>query len=184
MTPPPPPKESLRKSLGRVVDRALGAILPISRPSSPHSAALPGTSTANAPNDAPGVVRDRSHNLILSSPSERSFALLQAVANSANKIGEPPGVEGNRSQDAILPTFCPSSQQSSHREPNTSDKLKNAWSVTWSGLETALRILEKSADAFPPLKSAVGGLVACLDLAQVGYRTNSTHFTLLNSHRR
>jgi len=41
--------------------------------------------------------------------------------------------------------------------------------VTWSALETALRLLEKSADAFPPLKSAVGGLVACLDLAQVGY---------------
>ena len=171
MTPPPPPKKSLRKFLGRVVDRALGAILPISRPSSPHSAVLPGTSTANAPNDAPGVVRGRSHNLILSSPSERSFALLQAVANSANKIGEPPGVEGNRSQDAILPTFRPSPQQPfSHPEPNTSDKLKEAWSVTWSGLETALRLLAKSADAFPPLKSAVSGLVACLDLAQVGYR--------------
>jgi len=60
-------------------------------------------------------------------------------------------------------------QSSSHSEPNTSDKLKKAWGVTWSGLETALRLLEKSADAFPPLKSAVGGLVACLDLTQVGH---------------
>jgi len=34
---------------------------------------------------------------------------------------------------------------------------------------TALRLLEKSADAFPPLKSAVSGLVACLDLAQVSH---------------
>ena len=45
--------------------------------------------------------------------------------------------------------------------------LVKAGSVAWKGLETALRLLEKSADAFPPLKSAVGGLVACLDLTQV-----------------
>ncbi len=44
-----------------------------------------------------------------------------------------------------------------------------AGSVAWKGLETALRLLEKSAGAFPPLKSAVSGLVACLDLTQVNY---------------
>ena len=47
--------------------------------------------------------------------------------------------------------------------------LVKARSVAWKGLETALRLLEKSADAFPPLKSAVGGLLACLDLFEVGY---------------
>ena len=47
--------------------------------------------------------------------------------------------------------------------------LVKARSVAWNGLETALRLLEKSADAFPPLKSAVGGLVACLDLFEVGF---------------
>jgi hypothetical protein len=41
--------------------------------------------------------------------------------------------------------------------------------VAWKGLETALRLLERSADAFPPLKSALSGLVACLDLTQVNY---------------
>ena len=43
-------------------------------------------------------------------------------------------------------------------------------SAAWSGLETALRLLNKSADAFPPLKSAVGGLLACIDLAEVSYQ--------------
>ena len=140
-----------------------------SHPSFPHSQALPGTSAANIPNDAPGVVRDCSHHPILSIPhpsSQRSSALL-----GADKVGETvPGVVGDRSQDAILPTLRPFSQQSSSRpEPNTSDELKKAWGVTWSVLETALRLLAKSADAFPPLKSAVSGLVACLDLAQVAY---------------
>ena len=56
---------------------------------------------------------------------------------------------------------------------------------SWNVLETALRLLEKSADALPPLKSTIGGLLACLDLAQVGYTVvDSTLFTLSNSHHR
>jgi len=175
MASPPPEKISKIQRWGkasrRVFNQVRGAILPNSRPSSPNSSALPGTSSANKPNDVPGVVRDRSQYAMLSthhSSSQRSSAF--PVANSADKVAETPGVVGNRSQDAILPTSRPSFQQSSsYPEPNTSDKLKEAWSVTWSGLEIALRLLEKSADAFPPLKSAVGGLVACLDLAQVGH---------------
>ncbi|KAF4613913.1 hypothetical protein D9613_008176 [Agrocybe pediades] len=42
------------------------------------------------------------------------------------------------------------------------DPVKTAWKAT----EVALRVLEKSADAFPPLKAAAGVLVACLDLAK------------------
>jgi hypothetical protein len=105
---------------------------------------------------------------LLTPSSQRPSAPL--VADPADKVGETPVVAGNRYEDAILPTSDPSSKQSaSDPERNTSDKLKKAWGVAWSGLETALRFLEKSADAFPPLKSAVGGLVACLDLAQVRY---------------
>jgi|SRR6266545_3314898 len=101
---------------------------------------------------------------------------------------------------AIFPTSCPLSQhppgpntanvpnnssQQSFSEPNTSDKIKKAWGVTLSGLETGLWLLAKSADGFPPLKSAVGGLVACLDLAQVGYGCESNSlFILSNSHHR
>lgn len=65
--------------------------------------------------------------------------------------------------DLALPTGSAPSPQST-----TLSKLKDASNVTWSGLEMALYVLEKSADAFPPLKSAVGGLIACLDIVQVG----------------
>ena len=70
-------------------------------------------------------------------------------------------VRDHRSQDAVFPT--------PHPDTNISEKIKKAWDVTQSGLLTALRLLEMSSDAFPPLKSAVAGLVACLDLAQVSY---------------
>ena len=58
---------------------------------------------------------------------------------------------------------------STHPGDNYSDRLVKAGSVAWNALETALRLLERSADACPPLKSAVGGLVACLDLTHVSY---------------
>ena len=41
--------------------------------------------------------------------------------------------------------------------------------VVWNGLQTALGVLKESSDVFPPLKSAVGGLVACLNVVQVKY---------------
>lgn len=36
------------------------------------------------------------------------------------------------------------------------------------GLETSLRALKDSSDAFPPLKSVVGSVIAIYDVAQVG----------------
>jgi len=182
MTSPPLPKKLFGSSL-KVVKRgfnqARNAIFPISRPSSPHSPTLPGTSTANIPNVAPVVVRDRSHDSILSTPHP-SYPQSPPLSgtNSADEVGEIPAVVENRSQDAILPPPHPSSQ------PPSSDKIKKAWGVTWSTLEAALRLLEKSADAFPPLKSAVSGLVACLDLAQVSHGCGFNTLAFSYSHRR
>ena len=62
-----------------------------------------------------------------------------------------------------------SEECSTSLRPSQQPVLVKAGSVAWKGLETALRLLERSADAFPPLKSAIGGLVACLDVAQVNY---------------
>jgi len=69
----------------------------------------------------------------------------------------------------------PTSGRPSHAETRPSgassagvaNKIKAIARVAGNGLETTIRLLEKSAAACPPLESAVGGLVACLDLAQV-----------------
>ena len=37
----------------------------------------------------------------------------------------------------------------------------------WNGLKLLLRVLENSADAFGPLKSTVGGVVALIDIYDV-----------------
>jgi hypothetical protein len=50
---------------------------------------------------------------------------------------------------------------------STFETAKDIGSVAWAGLGTALRVLKESSDAFPPLKSAVSGFLACLDVLQV-----------------
>ena len=102
------------------------------------------TSTPNIIiNDDPRVVRDRSHAILSTlHPSSQSLSALLGTG-SANEIGKTPDVERNRYQHAISPIFFLS---------NTSEKFNKVLGVTRSGLVTAPRLLEKSADAFPPLK--------------------------------
>ena len=99
--------------------------------------------------------RSRSHSSLdvssaSNAPAPRSTVSLSDTANQA----------ADRPRSEECSTSLRPSQQSA---------LMKAGSVAWRGLETALRLLERSAGAFPPLKSAVGGLVACLDLTQVNY---------------
>ena len=75
---------------------------------------------------------------------------------------DPPGDDEPSTSDR-------SPQDSSSPGKNYSDVLEGSKSVEWKRLDTALRFLEKSADACPPLKSAIGGLVACVDQTQVSY---------------
>ena len=110
-------------------------------------ASSPHSSGANPPSTADGSQQPPGHSS-------------SAVPGSGNVTS------GQSSQNAIAATA----------DTSTHGKYKNGLGVAWRGLETALRVLEKSADAFPPLKSAVGGLVACLDVVQVSH---SRFFRLL-----
>lgn len=64
-------------------------------------------------------------------------------------------------------TTAVASGSAANPQSSTLAKFKDASNVAWSGLEAALRVLEKSADLFSPFKSAVGGLISCLDIVQV-----------------
>ena len=117
------------------------------------------------------AMRDGFHAIF---PTSRSSSPQPpALPDTVNEAPDVPGtiVKTSRPQGDELSTSDQPSQPSSSTRPgnNYSDRLVKAGSVAWKGLETALRLLEKSANAFPPLKAAVGGLVACLDLFEVGY---------------
>jgi len=42
-----------------------------------------------------------------------------------------------------------------------------ALALSWEAVKTTLVLIKESSDAFPPLKSAVGGLVALIDMIEV-----------------
>ena len=106
--------------------------------------------------------------------SSASHGSTVSLNDNISKNATPPAVP-NQSQDTLLSpraaslhSSAPSRVDTANEAPEPS-QLAKAGSVAWKGLETALRLLESSAGAFPPLKLAVSGLVACLDLAQVNY---------------
>jgi hypothetical protein len=51
---------------------------------------------------------------------------------------------------------------------STSGTRREVGNVAWVGLGIALEVLKETTDVFPPLKSAIGGFIACLDVLQVG----------------
>ena len=51
--------------------------------------------------------------------------------------------------------------------PNTGSKVKEVARVAWEGPKTSLVLLNESSGCLPPLKAAVGGLVALIDAIEV-----------------
>lgn len=86
----------------------------------------------------------------------------------------------DRLKDAIQPSSHLSALNSGSTTVNSAlaspgstaaARLREAGDTAWCGLATALRMLEQSADGFPPLKSAVDRFIACLDVVQVSSRS-------------
>ena len=57
-------------------------------------------------------------------------------------------------------------------ESNQVSAAKRAGAEAWSGLKGTLRLLERSSDAFPPLKSAVAGFLGVVDIFEVSNLTS------------
>jgi hypothetical protein len=81
-------------------------------------------------------------------------------------------------QPPSQPTSTPTSNpygvdvsQSATSPPTNLQKVKAGGAVVFEGLKTTLRALKESSDAFPPLKAAVGGLLACIDMVEVRDRS-------------
>ena len=60
-----------------------------------------------------------------------------------------------------------SSSTSGNLAPNTGSKVKELASVAWEGVKISLALLNESSGCLPPLKAAVGGLVALIDAIEV-----------------
>jgi hypothetical protein len=164
--------ERLKKYKNKVFHRRTPGVEDRSRPHSsldvPFASHTPAARSTASLNDnisqsaIPPAIPNQSQDAALLNP--RTASLHSSAHSRVDTANRAPAIEkADRSRSEDHSTSVRPSQHS------YSDALVKAGGVAWKGLETALRLLERSAGACPPLKSAVGGLVACLDLTQVNY---------------
>jgi hypothetical protein len=146
MSPSRASKESKRhRFLNRIQGKIQGVFQSESRPPTPTSQSTPDLTDGNNP------------------PSPRPLF----SSNLSAPVGE--SKAPSTSNVGLVPSTATTASLATLAAPDAASELSEVWNVARSGLEVALRALEKSADAFPPLKFAVSGLVACLDVIQASY---------------
>jgi len=167
-----------------------------SRPSTPAGSITPaafqqppGLSTSVGGSVRPGLsndsaslrpsVFDKHHDGSITTTESQKPGLSPGIANDSVRLGPLVSDKSNDGSITAAESQEPSglstsvgssvqhSKDSAPLEPPVSDKGKDRLGVVWNGLQTALGVLKESSDVFPPLKSAVGGLVACLNVVQV-----------------
>ncbi|KAG6827218.1 hypothetical protein H0H87_005285 [Tephrocybe sp. NHM501043] len=120
----------------------LSAVAPTVTSAVPHSRPALTTATVNAPG------RSLPSSNVSSTPMPSSVSV-----SAANQVP----VETNTVTSAtpVPVTFVPAAATS---------KENDSWEMAKSALDTILNLLLQSSDAFPPLKSAIGGLVGVINL--------------------
>ena len=113
-----------------------------------------------APSRPPSFVHQSTSEPSTAIPSIRPSAVTQKGANA------PPSAHAVPSTSQVT-----SSSTSGNRlnlaPPNTGSKVKEVANVAWEGLKTSLVLLNESSGCLPPLKAAVGSLVALIDAVEV-----------------
>ncbi|KAG9125384.1 hypothetical protein FRC07_007811 [Ceratobasidium sp. 392] len=98
--------------------------------------------------------------------------LVVSTSTSRNLAHASPNTQSN--QPDLHPTRVPTQPISPMPEPedvqnpapevSSLDNTRGLGSTAWSGLKTLIGVLNESADAFGPLKSAAGGLSRCIEI--------------------
>ncbi|KAF4612632.1 hypothetical protein D9613_011804 [Agrocybe pediades] len=102
---------------------------------------------------------------------EPPLQLSQSVTSSerqTDSLAAPPSTESQNDSQSYPPPERRSSGSDAGSVVDASARKpqRKHENLAWKGMHTALRLLAKNSDGFPPLKTAVGVLVTCLDLTQ------------------
>lgn len=163
-----PPLETQKKDiwrhLRRASDKAKDLLKPPSRSTSHNlglGAPLPGNSST--PASPASSIPSSTSSINLTVPG---LPLTQPPgANAPGSLGTSPPTTPwifTTSIDDKIPTI------QIERDPEAGARKLGQ---SWAGLEVALRALHQTAKIFPPLHSAIGTLISCLDLVQVNIKS-------------
>ena len=135
------------------------------------------TGVINTPMPIPATPEPASDLIALtppgSSPQVALGSVPQLVVTSSvvPSSGAPPRTsQPNRSNSPTLQGTVPVEAASASAASRGDGRSAN--DTAWSGLKTLLDLLNASADAFGPLKSAVGGISECINIYEVRARVS------------
>ncbi|KAF8600573.1 hypothetical protein BDV93DRAFT_510761 [Ceratobasidium sp. AG-I] len=168
-SPATPRKSRFRKFLGNLKDGFRSSSS--SRPTSPH---LRDTSASSVDLRPPPTTLPRS-------PSQ--LVVTQPASLVAPIVGARVTVPTSADANPALTVTKPGAQSAPISEPSAGDKLKKAGETAWVVLKLALDALEKSSDAFPPLKSAVAAFNACLSIVENAAANRDDYENIANELR-
>jgi hypothetical protein len=171
----PDSDKSLREHFRDFRRRVKGAL----RSSSPRPSSLGANSPSYAPSTQTLPTITTASGSVDPSPHAHPLTGTAISQHGVNTSHTPPAQSLPTTSTASSPRANASPSLNAPR-PTTSafQNAKEVGSVAWTGLETALRVLKESSDVFPPLKSAVSGLLACLDILQVGNMDSISHWRI------
>ncbi|CAE6422141.1 unnamed protein product [Rhizoctonia solani] len=95
---------------------------------------------------------------------------------TTSPLGSSPPVDLSQERAAAVPPPGPSTQASAlGSESDPTPEKKKPGSAAWSRMIGSLEGLKTSVELFPPLKSAVGALIGCLDIVQKAASNRADH---------
>ncbi|KAF8593782.1 hypothetical protein BDV93DRAFT_582463, partial [Ceratobasidium sp. AG-I] len=175
----------IKRKIERGVDK-------LSRPPSPNHPHLPsasvlvddsGSTSISLPAASLRVSVSDSRGLLAPPQSSSQIGSISTPQSAVASLALP-------STDILLPTsqtddLDPPALQvpapaiiTSTTSPTSPDPERGGKSTAWSGLKTLLGLLNESADAFGPLKSAVGGISRCIEIYEQAARGREDYKTL------
>jgi hypothetical protein len=160
----PDDKWSFRKSFKDTARRVKGVF----EPPSPQ----PSSSTSNLPSHTPSAQILHNASPSVNPPFRTPLPTVSAISQDGPNTLHTPPARPLSATNITSPSRANVPPSANPPSPPTTvasalGNVKDTGSVAWVGLGSALRVLKESSDVFPPLKSAVSGLLACLDVLQV-----------------
>ncbi|THH05167.1 hypothetical protein EW146_g9973, partial [Bondarzewia mesenterica] len=122
-------------------------LLPIKNLSRRSSPGLPPASSPTADAESTPIMNDPEPSSAVHVVSDQSSNQAQSYSGSATRA------------QSLYETLLPSSSPAISTLPTRGEKTRRLRTLGWVGLKEALALLERASDAFPPLKSAVAGIM-------------------------
>lgn len=142
----------------------------------PPTTAIPADTNPEGPqaNDVPSVPHQSSpdtHTAVdnpvvptgpTRSPRHDDTSSIQAAPGSLASTSKPPG--DAESEDTAEPQLSSATRS---KDSERREKVKGVLGTVWEGFKTALETAESLADACPPAKGAITGLLKVIDITEV-----------------